>query len=479
MKEYRDFFELTFFVVLSAVLVYYTPSIVRDVGFLGMLILAWRSKKDYFWFAFFFILQDYPGGLFAGSSSDSIYRLPLYSFAPGVSLSVEQLYLVVMFIKLKQGNKILEKAKLPYFNNDLKLLLFLFIVLIIISPLMGFGFNSMRVTFRILLSLTLFYLIFQVLSDKNDFINFTRLLFPFAFFAIALQVYSLVNKSQLINIFDPYTILIQGEFNYSGVKGAWERPIELAMVLFFTFTASLFFLYYKKHDFRRGYLVAVNTISFISIMMTGTRTWFIAFLLAYFLFFIFSAKELANYIRYSLIAAPFLILIWFFVPTIGEQVENAWSRLITLESFAKGDLTAGGTAVRFDVRAPAVMKAFEESTIFLGTGFSDFHYENADYHVGYPNILLNTGIIGSFFFFYFIVKLLITSLKKHNPDFKVKDLAKISLIPLIILIIMNTGVQVIGFNGGSFSYYMQAFALFFISFADKMMRTENAIKKVM
>lgn len=104
------------------------------------------------------------------------------------------------------------------------------------------------------------------------------------------------------------------------------------------------------------------------------------------------------------------------------------------------------------------MKAFSESTIILGSGFSDHYWENADGHVGYQNLLFNTGIIGAFIFLLITIKMLLKVYSKRLPY----DNNKLAILPLILLLIINTGTQTIGFTIGAERMILNAFAVVLI-----------------
>jgi hypothetical protein len=84
----------------SVVAVYYAPSIVNPLYFLGIVVLFWRSKHNYFWFMFFFIIINTPANLFFETSAGAAKRLPLYNFLPGLSLSVFDLFILVSLAKV-------------------------------------------------------------------------------------------------------------------------------------------------------------------------------------------------------------------------------------------------------------------------------------------------------------------------------------------------------------------------------------------
>jgi hypothetical protein len=442
-----EFIELLFYLIVAFILVYFIPVRLNRLLFLLVLPIVWFSKKDYLWIAFFFILMEMPGGLFSGGLRDDSYRLPVYTLAPGISFALHELYIMVILAKSIFVKRIASGYSPPFFRKELKLLLWLFLALILISPLSGMSMDSMSNVFKLSVSLTLFYSVFRLINSEENFIKFLKIMFPFAFIALALQIYGLINGEQLIALVKPGVKVAQGSYNIAGNNNSSIRPIEMAHAMFITFTGSLFLLISKRHNLARQYLVFVNLISFLVILMTGTRSWFIAFCIGYLAFFFLAGKKTPKLILNSLgIVIIVLLLIWG-ITIINSQVRNAFSRIATVEQVLGGDITGGGTISRYDVRAPRVMEGFYSSTIILGAGFSNHFYEYADGHVGYHNILLNAGIAGSFLFLYFTIIVLrrpfSISRKFKNIN---KPVLKISIIPLVIMLIINTGTQTIGFT---------------------------------
>lgn len=457
-RSYIEFFELILYLILAAILVYYVPTPLNKILFIGLIVIAWRSKRDYLWVTFFFVINDTPAGLFSGGERTDMYRLPLYTFAAGASITVTELYLLLLLLKVKVRK--LEKPGV-FFSKDLRNLAVYFIILSAVSIILGMSFDGFRQLWRMTINLTLFYTIFFVINSSETLVRFLRVIFPFAILALSAQFYSLVSGHQLITLFKPDVISVQGVLAVA--EGAWARPIEMPHVLLVCFTGSLYLLGQKKAEFSSGYLVIINIISFISIFLTGTRSWFIAFSSVYVLYFVIMRKQIAKQTVVAGFGFAFIFVLLRFTPVLDNQFHNAWSRLETIERFIEGDITAGGTAMRFDQRSPRVMKGFNSSTILFGAGFSDHYLEYADGHVGYHNLLLNTGILGVLLFISLLVKILLKSVsqkKKSRQPF-----ALLSLLPLIALLILNTGVQVIGYTTELVRIVSQGYALAIVAIA--------------
>jgi hypothetical protein len=83
------------------------------------------------------------------------------------------------------------------------------------------------------------------------------------------------------------------------------------------------------------------------------------------------------------------------IPVFSAQGNLAFDRYLTVVDLAEGDLTAGGTLIRLDVRGPRVMAKFQESPL-IGWAFSNTFHAFKDGHVGNQTNLLNFGIFGFF-----------------------------------------------------------------------------------
>jgi hypothetical protein len=446
------------------------PGVIRDGAFLLILPIAFKSKKDYFWIAYFFILEDAPGGMFTGSTRDALYRLPLYSLGPGMSINIREVFYIIILIKA-----ILIKWNNPsrgntYFKPQLKALLVLFICIVSISPVMGMNNLSISFMMHAAINCTIFYWVFILIPDEKSFRKFLMLLFPMVFIALSLQLYDLLNNHQLVSLLDSNRSSVQGVFlDPTQTAIPFDdvvRPMELDHTMLLCFIGSLFYLYYDKANLSRFFLILVNILSFISIFIMATRSWFIATTVAYLIYFFSSTKRGKPYLTVGILVVSILAIVSFFIPTITEQIGSAWSRIASIESLRSGDLSMGGTAVRYDYRLPLLMEAFYKSTIILGAGFSDLYRNSYDYHVGYNNILFNVGIVGSIVFFALFFKIfsvVISKNKYYQGNYpKIKIIASISFV---ILLIINAASQIIGFVIFNTDYVVQAFVLLLLNFA--------------
>ena len=278
--------------------------------------------------------------------------------------------------------------------------------------------------------------------------RFFRLVFPFAFIAIILQSYILINGHYLVTLFKDNAHVIHGSMDSANMLSSTEqfvRPIEIPHVLFLIFTGSLFFLARGNKTFNSNYLIIVNVLSFFSLLLSGTRGWFLGFVFGYIIYFIYnSGVNTIKMLRVFILGILTIIVLVFNSPVISTQLENAWIRISTLgQIFSEGGMQESSARERYDVAAPQVLRGFSQSTIILGAGFSKIYSTYWNAHVGYHTLLLNLGIFGVIMFYMTylnisIKPLLIAKVRKKGYE--------IGLISLSIVFIINFGVFIIGYS---------------------------------
>lgn len=462
--RYHEIIELLLYLIIAFILVYYTPIFFSRIVFLLILPIAWISKRDYLWFAFFLILADTPGGFFSGGARDDVARLPIYSFAAGFSFTITQLYLLVMLLKSIKNKYHKQKLKI-YFSNNLKVLAYYFILLITISLLIGMSFNSMREVFKIAVNLTIFYSIFYILSNRNDLTSFLWILFPFVFVALAFQIYGLTFGHQPIELFKPGAL--RNLYSSSDSPLGWQRPIEMVFTLFICFTGSLFFWGNNDAYFNKLYLVIINIVSFVSIFLTGTRSWTFAFILSYIIFMGITRTRFNTSLPKILLGIVFAFILLKYSTVLDDQMTNAWSRFSTVKNLASGDLSLGETAPRYQKYTPRLWEGFKQSTIVFGAGFSDLYYKYSNIHIGYHNLLFNVGIVGVFLYLSLFIKIIH---RIHLSSFQKQLISiKLSIIPLLMLLVINSAVQTIGYGVIHTPFFIiQAFTLALIVIANSV-----------
>lgn len=416
-------------------------------------------------------MLDPPGGLFP---EDFNYGLPIIR---GANLRFIELFVYVAFFKaLNQQNKFHSVFRKPY-----QLFVLLTILLLVYTLLLNPFSLSFVVTIKWLFVWSLVYSIPKLINTEDEWIFFFRMAFIIVFIAFSSQLLQLVlgySPAYLLGTnFNPLMESGQGAFVLSktntGLNDLTEiRPISSSFIILIALTGAMFFLQYRRKIFQKGYLYSVLIISYLSILLTATRGWFIAFSLVLFLYFTFihKIKRIATISILAVVLIPLLLS----VPLIQKQLKSSFKRLSTIESVAQGDLSAGGTNARNDYSRDLFNLWIEKPV--LGWGFSDFYKKNGNGHAGLANLLFNVGIVGYLVFIYFWYKLFSTPIRVNNRISNENpfrgSLIVFSLAFLIFFILNATSGQqfglYLGFSGSIYSqilYYSTS--SFFIAMAYK------------
>jgi hypothetical protein len=388
--------------IASFVSVYFLPNFVNQVIFLIILFATIQTKKDYVYLVWFFIVNDAPGRLFSVSTFEGV-RIPLYNLAPGISLSFQDLFLLAYLFKfLSSGSK-----RNFIFQREFSVFFIFLTVIFLYSFFFDFRAGDIILTLRIvvlpwtLIFIVPFYIANQAVSERV-----IRFLFPVVIFSFLSQIfYYLVGVypdaylrggAAIAADIDPYAELV--------------RSYSSAYISLFVTILATYHYFSNDSGFRRSYLLLVIILSVLSIFLTALRGYIIAYGVFFTgaLFLFSSGRTIGRFVGISIISIIAFWILSFQFPLLRTQFQGSFERLITVQSIAEGDITAGGTLSRLDQRAPRVMSKFRENPV-LGWGFSSAFIEYADGHVGHHNILLNVGIIGflylNFLFFYLCFKI--------------------------------------------------------------------------
>ena len=444
-KEILQFFLIF---ILSILIVYFTPQIIIQVYFIVLLILFWQSEKNYLWIVIFFIFIEEPAGFFTGGLASDIKRLPLYSISKGMSFSFQDLFIIVFFLKAFQKGK---KINLLYQKN-LNILFFYLIFLYIVSMVYGMSIDKHIYTIRRLMPLSLFIAIPYLIHKSEDYFHMYYLLSIVMIFILMSQLFELFTRVKLVSFFKTPSLYDNISID---TTDRLLRIIETPMINLYCFIMTLFLLSSRQYHLKKGYLYIIFTICIFSIYLSATRGWIVSYALMILLFIWFNTKNPVNIIKRFSVPVIILVIIYISMPNVQIQVQKVFNRLETLEYLIKGDITAGGTLKRLDIRSPRVMSKFKESPI-IGFGFSNEYYQYADLHVGNQNLLLNAGIIGYLLFLYFWINFNkeIYQIKKRLPVLhRYKNSIMIFFAGFVgIFIIHSTSMQffdyIIGYNRG-------------------------------
>jgi len=266
------------------------------------------------------------------------------------------------------------------------------------------------------------------------------MIFPFVFIAFAAQLL-------VFPLGVPPSVSIFGwEFqNAENIIGEVNAKEELSRYAFSTLLltmalmGSMYYLNVRGKPFNRYYLGLIMFTCFFSVVLAGSRSWTIGLGTSIILWSLMSFRRIKKILLPGLGIILLVFLIRHNLPVINHQLDMALTRIKTFELFAEGDITAGETSSRFDIRGPTVMKAFHKTNPLIGAGYSEFFFNNADGHVGHQSLLLQSGYLGyillNLFIIYLILKQLFLYLRSGTTDSRVALIAG-SLILLGLYIIL-------------------------------------------
>ncbi len=434
----NDVVQLYMLFTLSVFIIYKTPPFVGLLFQIILLIAFYRSQKNYFWLAFLFIIANSPGSIFSFSD-------PLHSFYLFNSSIFGNLYFWIpfLFLALYKARKIDTNYPYYFLNTILFIIGFYFLFLLAVN-----GIYKWSAIVRLTLPWFFLFLLPKLLVSYEDYAKFFNLLFSLVPFVLITQLYKLTTASD-------FSVLLGGVGNPAVnakhdvfESGTALRPIAGIYIPFLSLLGTTFFLTIKKNKyFSNNYLLVITLLSVLSIFLTATRSWLIsAVLIVIFYSFINFNSPIRTSIRYALLAFIVIVLVST-IPEFNRQSELALKRYETINYLLEGDITAGGTLKRIDVRGPKVMAHFYERP-FLGWGFGKEGASYSDVHVGHQNLLMHGGIVGYLLFVFlwilFIQKMMKSKelLGRENPNFKIP----LILISFFIGIhIINISVQWFGF----------------------------------
>lgn len=362
------------------------PQMSSQGVFLLLLVYAYRSRDSLFWLVWYFIVSDAPGYLFSGLYQSNLYGLPGYRLAPGFTVSFNDLFLLVFIAKSFRN-----KGRTGFiFKREVWLLIGMGALYIALSLALGISTQNMIRAFRFVFYWFWALVAARVICRPGDLERLFRLLLPIVLFGFILIIHTYLTNNYLHNI-------LSGVGRFSGQEASEEsyaRVLFSSSIMSVALVVSIILLFRERTPIRPNTLILAVFASSLSIFLSGTRGWMLLlFLVLSSFFFIRGFGFVKQFARVSVMVGMLGLITASLFPVVVSQGEFAYDRLLTLQEFASGDLTAGGTLKRVTERGPRVMAVFRESPI-IGWAFSNTFMEYSDIHVGNQTNLLNLGIFG-------------------------------------------------------------------------------------
>jgi hypothetical protein len=413
LSEFRkdalwDMLQMTVCFLGAVAAVYYAPQIANMLYFVVMLVLFWRSKKDYFWFAFFFILVNTPGHLFVETSATATRRLPLYSVLPGIGFSVFDLFVLVSIAKVyffKAG-----RGKKFTLTKSAKFILF-YLLLVTLPMTFIIGFEgtggSFLNNFRPYFYYTMVFSFFMLIDKTEDLYRMGYLMFPFLIFTLFDQLFLLTTGKLFISIVNPDTIRYIVKNTVTGGARAYFSGF---LMLFYGFLFGLQLRMNRKYEIIPGIGYLFIILPLTAFVLSATRAYLMMPMMAIFAFLLYHKKAAPDLIKLSLATVIFGI-IFFSLNLISWEsfVKGIWPRFEAFFNVIFGsteqDLQEFDTVgSRLDTDLPDLLEGISHSPI-LGAGFSGVFRRYINDDLGFLNSILVLGGVGfllmlNFFFFF-------------------------------------------------------------------------------
>ena len=408
-----DFFQIVAAFLGAVVSVYFAPRALNYLYFIVMLGLAWRSKKDYFWFAFFFILVSTPGHMFVETSAAAVKRLPLYTVLPGASFSVFDLFLIltvgkVYYKKRGQGKKFLLTRSAKF------ILFYLVAVTLPMTFIIGFegtnqGFlNNIRPYALYALAFS-----FYMLVDKTeDLYKMGYLFTPFLVFTLFDQLYLLTTGKLFISLVNPETTRYIVKNTITGGARAYFSGF---LLMFYGFLFGLQLRMNRKYEVISGigYLCIIFAMAIF--VLSATRAYLMMPLITLIAFLFYSKRAAPDLIKLSMATVLFAV-IFFSLNLISWEMfmKGIWPRFQVFFDVIFGSSetemqsfdTVGS---RLESDLPDLLEGISLSPI-LGAGFSGHFRRYINDDLGFLNTILVLGVVG----FLLVLNFLVSFIKNLN-----------------------------------------------------------------
>lgn len=386
-----DFLQMTLCFAGAVVAVYYAPKLLNYLYFLVLPVLFWRSKHDYFWFAFYFIIVNTPAFLFFESSGEIVRRLPLYSLTGGLSFSVLDVFVLTSLAKVV----VLGKMKDFVISKPLRFLL-LYFALVSIPMTFVLGtenssfFNNFRPYFYYALLVSFYFLI----DDTEDVFKFGYLMVPYVLFTLFDQLYLLTQDTLLISLINPETIRTIVNNTLTNDARAYFSGF---LLIFYAFLFALQLRCNPKYELFNGFAYGVIIVALATFLLSATRVYLMVPLVAFGMYVLLGRRGGNDAVKLSISVALFAIVFFslniisfdFFMKSIWPRFEAFFVVILGGGNLAEFDTVQS----RLDSDLPDLLEGIMISPL-VGTGFSGVFREYVNDDLGFLNSILIFGLLG-------------------------------------------------------------------------------------
>lgn len=421
-----DFALMIGLLLLSVFVVYFSSQTIAKIYFFGLLVFFSFMENDYFWFAFFFILVQGPGYLFADFSGFSEFRLPLYSFLPGFSFTPIDLFVVLAFVKAMVKGR---KVKLRHEINFLMIAVYMVSVVIVTAIIFESNIETLAWNLRWIFYYSLVVSFLFLVRNRHEVYRFILLSSIGVFIVVLAQIYLVTTGNEFINLLNPSFRGVE----LNEVTGGIRPVMGGVLLLFFGYAFAMFLLADRGYAFARKYLYVVVACAFFSVFLSATRLWSVIFSVIFIGYFFITRRKILSTI--GVVVVLFLLvggLVYSGIIPDEMLIDSSWARVSQIFDVAKGDIYSAETAMhRIVYELPVLLNVIKQSP-FIGYGVSNISMRYYDGDFGFANTILMFGVIG-FFLFIALFANLFASFMSAIKGIRTRNPLRSSLYVLIII----------------------------------------------
>lgn len=173
------------------------------------------------------------------------------------------------------------------------------------------------------------------------------------------------------------------------------------------------------------------TVVVLSLFVSFSAAGFALFLIGAFIYLCYKIKNSDNISRVFIIIVQVLLVVFVavvLIPEIYESIESIISSKLDPSNSSHSDRESRFEALSFFTGLP----------VLVGYGPAAFSTLNTDSFVSfYLGVLMSTGVLGSFFFFLFIVRQYVYTLRLKDKSLKITFVVSITMVVLHLAFVDN------------------------------------------
>lgn len=400
-----EFFLMSGLFFGSFAAVYLINGVFNYLYFLIPLYFFWKTEdKDYFWFAYFFIIMTQPAFFFAQKGSDAICRLPLYKLGPLGAFVPEDIFLILATVKAFLKGK---TRKITVNKSFLYLGIYFFLVSVPITFLFGVeDFHRFLNSIRGVIYYFLLYGFIKLIKDEDELIKFGYLVSPYIFLILFNQFYILKFGKQFVDNYDPQG---WGTINNT-VTGTVRADVGLqtaSILMLYVLIFSLQIKGQKRYELFSGFSDILTAAVILSLFVSATRMLTTVSITMVIIYGVLSEKKQIGRLLKLFAVGAILVLGLQYADVLKEgYIANSLARFnIVFEAVQEKNVGKTDTfQSRLEDDYPRVLSGVAESPL-LGVGLSDYYFELYSNDIGIPNTFLLLGGIGAILFLIYYAKI--------------------------------------------------------------------------